>query len=140
MLKEADPWALSPTYLSETYFNTEANNSSINSSTNLGIIFNERFLNHSAETLKNASIWEWNPKELYIDYRNENNHRITINLWNRGDSKLKWKTAYKQLDQLIDRFKQLESLLGNANSNYSMREKIPTKKSTHSVKILTTFF
>lgn len=128
LLKEADPWALSPTYLSETYFNTKANNSSINSSTNLGIIFNERFLNHSAKTLKNASIWEWNPKELYIDYRNENRHRITINLWNRGDSKLKWKTAYKQLDQLIDRFKQLESLLGNANSNYSMREKIPTKK------------
>ena len=128
LLKEADPWSLSPTYLSETYFNTEANNASINSSTNLGIIFNERFLNHSAETLKNASIWEWNPKELYIDYRNENNHRITINLWNRGDSKLKWNTAYKQVDQLIDRFKQLESLLGNARSNYSMREKIPTKK------------
>ena len=125
LLKEADPWSLSPTYLFETYFNSESSYPPTQSIPNLSIILNEHFLNHSAESLKQAFIWEWNPKELYIDYRNKNNHRITINLWNRGDSKLKWNTAYKQLDQLIDRFKQLESLLGNARSNYSMREKIP---------------
>lgn len=124
LLREDNPWSLSPRYLQKTFFNVQAPSIPPEAEPLLDLLENNRFLHNSAVELKGISIWEWTPKELYIDYRNPNQHRITINLWNRGDSKLKWKAAYKQLNTLTERFRKLETLLGNANTRFAMEKKI----------------
>lgn len=122
LLKARDPWSLSAKHLERSYFNPLTNVDISQQQAPFKFVENQFFINHSAEQLKSISLWGWKPKELYIDYRNQK--RITINLWNRGDSQEAWKDAYKKLTVLKNRLKSLEDCFGNTTARFSMEKKI----------------
>ncbi|MAH39902.1 MAG: hypothetical protein CML08_00655 [Puniceicoccaceae bacterium] len=120
LLKSPEPWAIPIQTLQQDYLqiplNTIPEAELLESLGTLDKALHQlptEFLHLIQINTQHLNYWSWTPAEIYIDYREPNNQKITINLWNKSDSSIRWNRAFPQLQETKARLSQVETLLGS---------------------------
>lgn len=140
LLKSPEPWAIPIQTLRQDHLHIPPNESPeaelLELLESLGTLDKAlhqaptEFLHLIQVDTQHLNYWSWTPAEIYIDYREPNNQKITINLWNKSDSSIKWNRAFPQLQETKARLSQLEELLGGKRYQHQKNSPRPSHNIT----------